>query len=41
MGANLARRLLGGEHEVVVYNRSQEKVKDLVKEGAIGSSTLA
>jgi 6-phosphogluconate dehydrogenase len=41
MGANLARRLLGGGHEVVVYNRSQGKVKELEKEGAIGSSTLA
>jgi 6-phosphogluconate dehydrogenase len=40
MGANMARRLIAGVHEVIVYNRSQEKVKELEKEGAIGSSSL-
>jgi len=41
MGANMARRLLRGGHEVVVYNRSPGKVKELEKEGAGGSATLA
>ncbi|MFC1715547.1 phosphogluconate dehydrogenase (NAD(+)-dependent, decarboxylating) [Candidatus Poribacteria bacterium] len=40
MGMNMARRLLGGGHEVVVYNRTQEKVKQMEDEGAIGSESL-
>ena len=40
MGMNMARRLLGGGHEVVVYNRTQEKVKQMKEEGAIGSKSL-
>jgi 6-phosphogluconate dehydrogenase len=30
-----------GGHQCVVYNRSQQKVKDLVKEKAVGASSLA
>src|ERR1700735_3947751 len=41
MGANMVRRLLKGGHECVVYNRSQDPVKALAKEGAIGTSSLA
>ncbi len=41
MGSNMARRLLKGGHECVVYNRSPLNVQDLVKEDAIGSSSLA
>lgn len=40
MGMNMARRLLGDGHEVVVYNRTQEKVKQMEEEGAIGSESL-
>lgn len=40
MGMNMARRLLTGDHQVVVYNRTQEKVEQMVKEGAIGSTSL-
>ncbi|MBV9386122.1 MAG: decarboxylating 6-phosphogluconate dehydrogenase [Chroococcidiopsidaceae cyanobacterium CP_BM_ER_R8_30] len=40
MGANIARRLLRGGHECVVYNRSPEKVKQLVEEGAQGAYTI-
>jgi 6-phosphogluconate dehydrogenase len=40
MGMNMARRLLGGGHEVVVYNRTQEKVRQMEEEGAIGSGSL-
>lgn len=40
MGMNMARRLLGGGHEVVVYNRTQEKVRQMVEEGAIGTESL-
>lgn len=40
MGMNMTRRLLDGKHEVVVYNRTFEKVKQMEKEGAIASSSL-
>ncbi len=40
MGMNMARRLIGGGHEVVVYNRTQSKVKQMEGEGAIGSESL-
>ncbi len=41
MGANMVRRLIKGGHECVVFDRSQEAVKDLVKEKAIGAASLA
>lgn len=42
MGMNMAKRLLRGEHEIVVYNRSPEKTEALVKEqGAIGAYSLS
>jgi 6-phosphogluconate dehydrogenase len=41
MGANMVRRLIKGGHECVVFNRSPQKVKDLVKEKAVGASSLA
>ncbi len=40
MGANMVRRLIEGGHQCVVFNRSPQKVKDLVKEKAIGASSL-
>jgi 6-phosphogluconate dehydrogenase len=40
MGINMARRLLGGGHEVVAYNRSRDKTDELVKEGAVGAYSL-
>ena len=41
MGANMVRRLIKGGHQCVVFNRSQQKVQDLVKEQAVGASSLA
>ncbi|MBT8370567.1 MAG: decarboxylating 6-phosphogluconate dehydrogenase [Deltaproteobacteria bacterium] len=42
MGMNMAKRLMGGGHEIVAYNRSPEKTDALVKtEGAIGTYALA
>ncbi|MDZ4852489.1 MAG: decarboxylating 6-phosphogluconate dehydrogenase [Pirellulaceae bacterium] len=41
MGSNMVRRLLQGGHSCVVYDRSPEAVKKLVKEKAIGASSLA
>ena len=40
MGMNMSRRLLKGGHEVVVYNRTKDKVKQMEEEGAIGSYCL-
>jgi len=40
MGMNMARRLLTGDHHVVVYNRTYEKVEQMEKEGAEGSKSL-
>jgi 6-phosphogluconate dehydrogenase len=40
MGANIVRRLLRNGHNCVVFNRSPEKVKQLVEEGAKGAVTL-
>lgn len=41
MGANMARRLIRGGHQVVVYNRGQEAVERMVAEGAVGATSLA
>jgi 6-phosphogluconate dehydrogenase len=41
MGGNMARRLMRGGHECVVYNRSRGPVQKLAREGAIGASSLA
>jgi 6-phosphogluconate dehydrogenase len=40
MGMNMARRLLGGGHEVVAYNRSAGKIEEIVTEGAIGAFSM-
>jgi 6-phosphogluconate dehydrogenase len=40
MGANMARRLMRGRHECVVYDRNAQTVEDLAKEGAVGASSL-
>lgn len=40
MGMNMALRLLKGRHQVVAYNRSPEKVKEVVKKGAKGAYSL-
>ena len=41
MGANMARRLMRGGHECVVYDRSPDAVAKLAGEGARGSDSLA
>ncbi len=40
MGANMVRRLLRGGHECVVFDVSQDAVKQLAMEGAIGASSM-
>ena len=41
MGANMARRLLSGGHEVVAFDRARENVDALVKEGATPAPSLS
>jgi len=41
MGMNMAKRLLQGGHQVVVYNRTSNKTDQMVKEGASGAYSLA
>jgi len=41
MGANMVRRLIRKGHDCVVFDRSPQVVNDLVKENAVGTSSLA
>ena len=41
MGGNMSRRLLGGGHEVVVWDRSADAVQALARNGATASSSLS
>ena len=41
MGINMARRLLRGGHEVIVYNRTPARTEEIAKEGAVGAYSLA
>ena len=40
MGANMARRLMRGGHECVVFDRHPDVVKAMVSEGAVGAASL-
>src|ERR1700746_267378 len=40
MGANMVRRLLKAGHQCVVFDRSPKAVEELVKEKAVGVSSL-
>lgn len=40
MGKNMAKRLLDENHEVIVYNRTKDKVNEMENEGAIGAYSL-
>src|SRR5258708_2457804 len=41
MGANMVRRLMKGGHECVVFDRTADAIKELVKDGATGAASLA
>ena len=41
MGANMVRRLIKNGHQCVVYDRSPQAIESLVKEKAVGASSLA
>ena len=40
MGGNIVRRLMQHGHEAVVYDHNSQAIDDLVKEGAVGASSL-
>ena len=40
MGANMVRRLIKNGHDCVVFDRAPQAVNDLVKENAVGASSL-
>jgi 6-phosphogluconate dehydrogenase len=40
MGANMALRLLDAGHQVVGYNRDADKLEPLVRQGALGATSL-
>jgi 6-phosphogluconate dehydrogenase len=40
MGANMASRLLRAGHRVVAFDRNPDKVEALVREGAVGASSI-
>jgi 6-phosphogluconate dehydrogenase len=40
MGGNIVRRLLRNGHTAVVFDRNTQAVEDLVKEGAVGATSL-
>ena len=41
MGANIARRLMRGGHDVVVWDRNESAVRELESEGAVPAASLA
>ena len=41
MGANMVRRLVRDGHEIVIYNRTPEKTKEIAAEGATASFSIA
>ena len=41
MGANMVRRLMRNGHQCVVYDRSEQEVDEMVKENAVGATSLA
>jgi 6-phosphogluconate dehydrogenase len=41
MGANMARRLIAGSHQCVVFDRSPKAIEELVEDKAIAASSLA
>ena len=41
MGANMVRRLVRDGHEVVAFNRTPEKTREIMTEGAEGAFSVA
>ncbi|MDB5686870.1 MAG: 6-phosphogluconate dehydrogenase [Rhizorhabdus sp.] len=40
MGANIARRLMRGGHEIVAFDRDEKAVAELAGEGAVAAGSL-
>src|SRR5664279_5969107 len=40
MGANMVRRLQNGGHQCVVFDKNQDNVKELGKEGVTGATSI-
>ena len=40
MGANMSKRLAGGGHRVVAFDRHPEKVQELVNQGCVGAASI-
>jgi len=40
MGGNIARRMMRHGHSCVVYDRNSDAVKDVTRDGAVGSASL-
>jgi len=40
MGANMVRRLLLDKHRIVAYNRTSEKTREIMTDGADGAFSL-
>ena len=40
MGGNMVERLLRDKHQIIAYNRSQDKVQEALKKGAVGATSL-
>ena len=41
MGGNMVRRLLGGDHQLVVYDPANEAVQAVAEQGATGATSIA
>jgi len=41
MGANMVRRLLKGGHQCTVFDRTEDAVREMVKDKAVGATSLA
>jgi len=41
MGGNMVRRLIKGDHDCVVFDRSSEAVQAMVAENAVGAGSLS
>ena len=40
MGGSMVRRLMRGDHDLVIFNRTAEKMKSFVRDGATGTGSL-
>ena len=41
MGSNMVKRLLGRNHRLITYDIAEEAVRETVKEGAVGATSVS